>query len=826
MKEKYGPRVFIENDVENAALTWLERLGYGIFYGPDIGPGSGNQLRANYSSTILEEKLLSALAAINPHIPADVIDEVYRKVSASASPNIFEDNRIFHRMLVNGIDVEYTKSDGRITGDKVWLIDFDDPSKNSFNAINQFTVIENRQTRRPDIVIFVNGIPLVIIELKNPVKENSTTHHAYNQLQTYKREIPSLFRTNGFLVISDGTKARIGSLTANEERFMPWRTIDGVNIAPKGSPELETLLRGIFEHRVFLDLILNFTVFEEDGTKVIKKIAAYHQYHAVNQAVECTVNASSEEGDKRAGVIWHTQGSGKSLSMVFYARKIIQDQSMQNPTLVVLTDRNDLDNQLFSTFCLCEELLRQTPTQVKNRKNLIELLSVASGGVVFTTIQKFFPEKGRDYPLLSDRRNIVVIADEAHRSQYDFIDGFARHMRDGLPNASFIGFTGTPIELSDKDTYAVFGENIHTYDIHQAVEDGSTVTIYYESRLAKIELDKNERIHLEEKFQEVTENEEVEQREQLKSKWARLEALVGAEKRIHLIARDLIKHLEDRLEAMDGKGMMVCMSRRICVDLYDAIIKLRPNWHSENDEKGFAKVIMTGSASDPESFQPHIRNKKRCSLLARRAKEPTDSLKLIIVRDMWLTGFDSPSLHTMYIDKPMQGHGLMQAIARVNRVFKDKPGGLIVDYLGIASSLKKALAYYTDEARNQTGVPQSEAISVMMEKYETVKQLFHNFDYSLAIEGSSEEKLRRIPAAMEHILAQENGRERFINLSLDLSKAFALCAASDEARNIRDEVGFFQDIRHALSKSTMGAGKDLKDLNVSLQQLISRAITF
>ena len=817
--------VFTENVVEQAALAWFENLDYELIHGLDIAPGGDNQMRASYSDIILDERLRAALAAINPHIPTGVIDEVYRKVSASASPDLFEDNRLFHRMLVGGVDVEYTKPDGSITGDKVWLVDFDDISRNSFCAINQFTVVENRQNRRPDIVIFANGIPLAVVELKNAVNENTTNHHAYNQLQTYKREIPSLFRTNAVLVISDGIEARVGSLTANKERFMPWRTIDGVNIAPKGSAELETLLKGLFEKSVLLNLIQNFTVFEADGARLIKKIAAYHQYHAVNKAIECTVDASAEEGDKRAGVIWHTQGSGKSLSMAFYAGKIIQQKEMQNPTLVVLTDRNDLDDQLFGTFCLCEELLHQTPVQAKDRKHVRDLLSVASGGVVFTTIQKFAPEKGEAFPLLSDRRNIVVIADEAHRSQYDFIDGFARHMRDGLPNASFIGFTGTPIELSDKDTYAVFGENIHTYDIQQAVEDGATVRIYYESRLAKIELDEAERPHIEEEFQEVTEGEEVDRKEKLKSKWARLEALVGAEKRINLIAQDLVDHFECRLEAMDGKGMAVCMSRRICVDLYNAIIKLRPEWHSNDDEKGAVKVIMTGSASDPESFQPHVPNKAGRDLLARRAKDPSDPLKLVIVRDMWLTGFDAPSMHTMYIDKPMQGHGLMQAIARVNRVFKDQPGGLIVDYLGIADSLKKALANYTERDRDETGVPQGEAIAVMLEKYELVKQLFHDFDYSAAIDGNPQDRLRILLAAMEHILSQEKGRDRFMQLSLDLSKAFALCAASDEAKEIRDEVGFFQNIRSAFSKSTSGSGKGLEDLNTSLQQIVSRAVT-
>ncbi|MCY4184737.1 MAG: type I restriction endonuclease subunit R [Rhodobacteraceae bacterium] len=816
--------IFTEDIVEQAALAWFESLGYKLLHGPDIAPGGSIQLRTSYSEIILEEKLRSALTEINPHIPSDVIEEVYRKVSTSASPDLYEDNQIFHEMLVNGVAVEFTKPDGKITGDIVWLIDFKNPTHNNFYAIKQFTVVENQQNRRPDIVVCANGIPLAIVELKNAVNENTTNHHAYNQLQTYKKEIPSLFRTNAVLVISDGIEARVGSLTASKERFMPWRTIDGINIEPKGSAELETLLKGLFEKSVLLDLIQNFTVFEVDGTQIIKKVAAYHQYHAVNKAVECTVSASSEKGDKRSGVIWHTQGSGKSLSMAFFAGKIIQQEPMKNPTLVVITDRNDLDDQLFGTFCLCEKLLHQTPVQAKDRKHLSELLHVASGGVVFTTIQKFAPEKGEAYPHLSDRRNIVVIADEAHRSQYDFIDGFARHMRDGLPNASFIGFSGTPIEFSNKDTYAVFGDNIHTYDIQQAVEDGATVKIYYESRLAKIELDESVKPHLEEDFQEVTEGEEVERKEKLKSKWARLEALVGAEKRISLIAQDLVDHFEHRLEAMDGKCMAVCMSRRICVDFYNAIIKLRPEWHNLDDDKGIIKVVMTGSASDPEIFQPHIRNKTGRDLLARRAKDPSDPLKLVIVRDMWLTGFDAPSMHTMYIDKPMQGHGLMQAIARVNRVFKDKPGGLVVDYLGIADNLKKALEKYTDRNRSVTGVPQGEAIAVMLEKYEIVKQLFYKFDYTSVIGGTLEERLRVIPAAMEHILSQEKGRDRFMQASLDLTKAFALCAAAEEAKEIRDDVGFFQNIRSALLKSTTVGGNDLEDLNTSLQQLISKAV--
>jgi len=815
---------FSEDIVEQATLAWLESLDYELIQGTDIAPDSLNQERTSYSDVILEGRLLSSLKAINPKLSSEMLKDVCRKVISSRAPDLVEDNSLFHRMLVDGVDIEYTRDDGSIAGDKAYLIDFENIANNSFIAVNQFTIVENKRNRRPDIIIFVNGLPLAVIELKNAVNENTTLTHAYNQLQTYKKDIPSLFRTNCLLVISDGIEAKVGSLTANKERFMPWRTIDGKSIAPKGTAELEILLKGLFRHDVLLDLIRNFTVFEVDAEKIVKKIGAYHQYHAVNKAIECTIDASLPSGDKRAGVIWHTQGSGKSLSMAFYAGKIIQDKAMQNPTLIVLTDRNDLDDQLFGTFSSCKELLRQTPAQANDRKHLRELLVVASGGVIFTTIQKFSPAKGESYELLSDRRNIIVIADEAHRSQYDFIDGFARHMRDGLPNASFIGFTGTPIELSDKDTYAVFGDNIHTYDIQQAVEDGATVRLYYESRLAKIELNENERPRIDKDFEELTEREEVDLKEKLKSKWARLEALVGAENRINLIAADLVDHFERRRESMDGKGMIVCMSRRICVDLYAAIIKLRPDWHNDDETQGFIKVIMTGSASDPENFQPHVRNKKARDILAKRAKNPNDTLKLVIVRDMWLTGFDAPCMHTMYIDKPMQGHGLMQAIARVNRVFKDKPGGLIVDYLGIADKLRKALANYTEQDRGEIGVPQEEAIALMQEKYEIVQQLFYKFDYSSAINGTPQDRLSIIPAAMEHILSQEKGRERFMQITLDLSKAFSLCAASDEAKKIRDSVGFFQNIRSAFAKSTAGPGKDMDELNTALQQIVSRAV--
>ncbi|MGO8898251.1 MAG: type I restriction endonuclease subunit R, partial [Isosphaeraceae bacterium] len=622
-----------EETVEDAAFQWFDLLGYDILHGPEIAPGEPSAARSDFSEVILGHRLQEALARLNPSVPEPALDEALRKVTRTETPSLVENNRRFHRLLTDGVDVEYRRPDGSIAGDKVWLFDLAHPERNDWLAVNQFTVIENKHNRRADLVVFVNGIPLAVLELKNPGDENATVKGAFNQLQTYKKDIPSLFAFNEMMVISDGLDARVGTITADWERFMPWRTIDGLDVAPPHTPQLEVLLKGIFARERFLDLVRHFVVFEVDGPTIRKKLAGYHQYHAVNKAVDCTVRAASPQGDKRVGVIWHTQGSGKSLTMAFYAGKIIAHPAMANPTLVVLTDRNDLDNQLFGTFSACHELLRQAPAQAEDRDQVKELLKVASGGVIFTTIQKFLPEtKGGKYPKLSDRRNIIVVADEAHRSQYDFIDGFARHMRDALPNASFIGFTGTPIELTDKNTKAVFGDYIDVYDIQRAVEDGATVRIYYEGRLARIELDEAERPKLDEDFEEVTEGEELEKKEKLKSKWARLEALVGAEKRVKLVAEDLINHFEDRLAALDGKGMIVCMSRRICIELYDQVIKLRPQWHEEDDNRGTIKVIMTGSAADKLEWQQHIRNKPRREALAKRFKDPDDPLRLVIVR--------------------------------------------------------------------------------------------------------------------------------------------------------------------------------------------------
>ena len=815
-----------ESDIEEASLNWLADLGYTVLHGADIAPDTPNAERSIYNEVILTRRLRDAVAHLNPEIPADAQEEAIRKVLHSDSPALVQNNRSFHLMLVDGIEVEYRQSDGTIRGERVRLIDLDTPNNNDWLAVNQFTVVE-KSDRRPDIVLFINGLPLAVIELKNPTDEKATVLTAFRQIQTYKQEIPALFTYNEAIVISDGLEARIGSLTADTEWFLPWRTIEGEDEAPSTDLELEVLIRGAFEKRRFLNYLKHFIVFEEtDGGTIAKKIAGYHQFHAVKTAVDTTVQASRPEGEQQCGVVWHTQGSGKSLTMAFYAGSIIQHPQMENPTLVVITDMNDLDDQLFGTFARCQQLLRQTPVQAKNRKHLRELLKVASGGVVFTTVQKFFPEgEETRFPQLSDRRNIVLIADEAHRSQYGFIDGFARHIRDALPNASFIGFTGTPIELTDRNTIAVFGDYISIYDIQQAVQDGATVPIYYESRLAKIELDENEKPHIDPEFEEVTEAEETTQKERLKTKWAQLEALVGTEKRLGRIADDIIAHFEERLETIAGKGMIVGMSRRICVDLYNAIVKRRPEWHDDDDKKGEIKVVMTGSASDDVSWQPHIRNKARREAIAVRFKNPDDSLKLVIVRDMWLTGFDAPSLHTMYVDKPMRGHGLMQAIARVNRVYRDKPGGLIVDYIGLAYHLKQALQNYTKSGgKGNATLNKAEAVAVMLEKYEICCGLFHGFDWSRWITGNAEDRIRLLPSAQEHILAQKDGKERLLKVVTELSKAFALAVPHEKTTEIRDDVAFFQAVRKVLAKPSTAEETQAETTEQAVKQLVSKAV--
>ena len=819
---------FTESVVEEAALEWLQGLGYTVLHGPEIAYDAPAAERAdpNYGDVLLARRLKQSLTRLNPDLPAGAIDDALRKINHLDAPSLITSNHNFHRMLVDGINVEYTRTDGSIAGGQAKLLDFANPENNDWVAVNQFTVIDGQPNRRPDIIIFVNGFPLAVLELKNPVDEDATIWSAFKQLQTYKAQIPALFNYNVVLAISDGMEARIGSLSADEERFMPWRTIAGEELAPASLPQLQVALQGLFEKRRLLDFIRYFVVFEDEGGGILtKKIAGYHQFHAVNRAVESTIAATRAGGDKRAGVVWHTQGSGKSLTMAFYAGRLVLHPQLQNPTIVVLTDRNDLDDQLYGTFSRCHELLRQAPEQAVDREDLRARLSVSTGHVVFTTIQKFMPAQGDRHPVLSDRRNIVVIADEAHRSQYDFVDGFARNMRDALPHASFIGFTGTPIEKTDANTRAVFGDYISVYDIQRAVKDKATVPIYYESRLAKLELNESERPRIDVDFEEVTEGEEEARRSQLRTKWAALESLAGTEKRLGLIADDLVRHFEERLEVMDGKGMIVCMSRRIAVELYAAIRKLRPSWHSDDDNAGVLKVVMTGSASDGPEWQSHIRDKRRREALAKRFKDPRDAFKLVIVRDMWLTGFDVPPLHTQYIDKPMRSHALMQAIARVNRVYKDKPGGLIVDYLGIAHELKYALATYTESGgAGLTAIPQEEAVFVMREKYEVCRMLFHGFDWSKWVSASPTERLTVLPNAQEHILGQENGKQRLMQAVTELSKAFALAVPHEAALRIRDDVGFFQAVRAVLAKSAGQQQPPEYELDHAIRQIVSRAV--
>jgi type I restriction enzyme R subunit len=848
---------FTESVVEQAALAWLKSLGWTVKHGPDIAPGELAAERSDYAQVVLTERLRQALARLNPALPPEALDDALRKLTRPEGPTLEARNRALHRLLVDGVTVEYRRPDGSIAGAQARAIDFDDPENDDWLAVNQFTVSENKHTRRPDVVLFVNGLPLALVELKNAADENATIWSAFEQFQTYRVELPALFAFNALLMISDGTLARIGTLTAGREWFKPWRTISGEQLADPHLPELQVMLQGILAKRRLLGLIRDFIVFEDDGSGALaKKAAGYHQFHAVRVAVgetlravgwrthsvgegryEAGIKSGGEPDDRRIGVVWHTQGSGKSLTMAFYAGRIIREPAMGNPTVVVLTDRNDLDDQLFGTFSRCQDLLRQPPVQAESRADLRAKLSVAAGGVVFTTIQKFLPEtQGDRHPVLSERRNVVVIADEAHRSQYDFIDGFARHMRDALPNASFIGFTGTPIEKTDANTRAVFGDYISVYDIQRAVEDKATVPIYYESRLAKLDLDESEKPRIDPEFEEVTEGEEVERKEKLKSRWAQIEAIVGAEKRLALVARDLVEHFEERLSAMDGKAMVVCMSRRICMDLHDEIVKLRPDWFHTDDDAGRLKVVMTGNASEGPRVARHARNKARREALAKRFRNATDPLQMVVVRDMWLTGFDAPALHTMYVDKPMRGHGLMQAIARVNRVFRDKPGGLVVDYLGLAHELKAALATYTESGgTGKTAIDQQEAVAVMLEKHEVCCAMFdsfrapggerwHGFDRSRWMTGSPQERLSLLPGAQEHILAQEDGKNRLLRAVHELSQAFALAVPHEEALRIRDDVAFFQAVRASLAKRAPGEAKTDEELDHAVRQIVSRAV--
>lgn len=836
-----------ENEIEEIALSYLQNLGYSYILGTDISP-DGEHPERQYNEVVLVTRLRDAIDKLNPNISQDAKEDALKKVLRTESPSALINNETFHRYLTDGVDVEMRTESG-IRGEKIYIVDFQNPENNEFLAINQFTVVEGNQNKRPDIILFVNGLPLVVIELKNAVDENANLKSAFNQLQTYKQAIPSLFTYNSLLIISDGWDARCGTITSDYGRFMTWKTKDGQTTADHLQPQMEVMFHGMLNKHTLLDLIRQFIVFEKSDSKTLKKVAAYHQYYAVNKAVESTVTASGSNGDRRGGVIWHTQGSGKSLSMVFFSGKLIIEPRMENPTLVILTDRNDLDEQLHETFTNCQQLLRQEPQKAESRRELRQLLKVASGGIVFTTIQKFMPMPsdivqlenenvvnepsveyiGADIQALSERKNIVVIADEAHRSQYDFIDGFAKHLRDALPNATFIGFTGTPIETTDKNTQAVFGNYVDIYDIQQAVNDKATVPIFYESRLAKVHFAEDEKVTIDEQFEELTEGEELSNRQQMRAKWTRLEAIVGNPNRLQKIAEDLVYHFEQRNAVLDGKAMIVCMSRRICVDLYDAIIKIRPLWHSDDDDKGTIKVIMTGSSSDALNMQAHIRNKPRRKAIGDRLKNPNDPLKLVIVRDMWLTGFDAPCLHTLYVDKPMRGHNLMQAIARVNRVFTEgKEGGLVVDYLGIAQELKTALTDYT--ASGGEGKPtldQELAVAKMLELHEAIDYQLRHFDWRKFFTLTPEEKLKFIPVIVDYIFSQENGEQSFTENTKNLLKAFAISVPHERAMAIRDDVALFQAIKSRLVKISdrNEGGRTDEEMETAIKQIISEAIT-
>lgn len=822
-----------ESELEIATLEWLEEMDYEIVEGPDIAPDGDHAERESFHDVVLVDRLRVSLQKINPTLERKIIEEAIQKIIANASPNIVLNNQQFHKFVTDGIEIQTQGTDGYNPTVSVYVFDFENPKNNDFMAVNQFTVIEGQANKRPDIIVFVNGLPLVVIELKNATNEDVDITDAYNQLQTYKQAIPTLFRYNTFLIASDGINSRVGSLTANEERFMKWRTVDGDTVASPAEPQLEVMLKGMLEPSRLLDIVQNFILFQTDGVDTFKILAAYHQYHAVNKAVEKAKIATAQDGDHKIGVVWHTQGSGKSLSMVFYAGKLIK--AMNNPTLVVLTDRNDLDDQLYKTFSMSKDILRQTPSQAESRDSLRELLSVESGGIVFTTLQKFAPdEETGEMPCLTDRTNVIVMADEAHRSQYGFSAtvtkdntkyGFAKYVRDALPNASFIGFTGTPVEASDKNTPAVFGDYIDVYDMSQAVEDGATVKIFYESRVIPLELP--EGLSIDDDYEDITEAQETSVKEKLKSKWSRLEAIAGAGSRVEKMAQDIVHHYEERQQAMFGKSMIVVMSRRIAIDLYKEIIILRPDWHSDDDDKGVIKIVMTGSSSDPAEWQPFIGNKKRREFLARRMKDNDDPLKIVIVRDMWLTGFDVPAMNTMYIDKPMKGHNLMQAIARVNRVFKDKPGGLVVDYIGIADNLKEALKQYTDSDRKTAGVDTSLAVDLMLEKHQLVLEMLHGHNYSGYKSEKSSQRIKAIVNTMDYVIGLgEDEKKRFLNTVTELSKAYALCATTPEAEELNDEIGFFKAVKASIVK-TIGDGskkKTASQMDAQINQLISKSV--
>ncbi len=858
---------FCESHLEEATLEWFEELGYEIVFAPDIAPDGEYPEREDYGHVILVERLKEALIRINSKMPSVAIEDALRQISIPQSPSLIMNNKAFQKMITDGIDVQVKQSDASYRTEKVYIFDFEKPLNNEFMVANQFTIVEHGIEKRPDVLVFINGVPLVVIELKSASDENVDITDAYNQLQTYKMTIPSLFTYNSFMITSDGVNARAGTLTSDEDRFMAWRTIDGENVAPLSIPQLEVLIKGMFQRDRFLDIIKHFMLFQSDGKDTIKILAGYHQYHAVNKAVDSTERATLEAGDRRIGVIWHTQGSGKSLSMVFYAAKLVINKELENPTIVVITDRNDLDDQLFGTFLKSKDILRSIPVQANDRGHLRELLNNrTSGGIIFTTIHKFAPiandvkdseefhsaldkvaEGSADYGkdvMLTNRKNVIVIADEAHRSQYgfgadivkgeneaDIKYGYAKYMRDSLPNASYIGFTGTPVELKDKNTRAVFGDYIDVYDMTRSVEDGTTVKIFYESRIARLELPEDMKSIIDMEYEEITEYQEYSQKEKLKSKWARLEAIVGANERIKLIAKDIIEHFEKREQSQEnegGKGMIVAMSRRIAIDLYKEIVALRPEWYSDDLMAGKIKVVMTGASSDPADWQKFIGTKANRENLAKRMKDKNDELQLVIVRDMWLTGFDVPSMHTMYIDKPMSGHNLMQAIARVNRVFKEKQGGLIVDYIGIAENLKEALSQYTESDKKTTGVDTDVASKVLLEKYDLIKELLHGHDYSKFFIGKPSEKMQVIAETMDYIIGlREDRKKDYIKLVTEMARSYSLCATTDIAERLNIEIGFHKAVKASLVKmiSDDNNKKTTTQLDGELNQLISKSIS-
>lgn len=825
-----------EDQLEQEALGWLADLGYAHLYGPDIAFDGPNPERKDYREVLLTQRLSNAIDRLNPGIPLPARQDALQQVMSLGIPSQLSANRRFHQLLVTGVPVQYNK-DGDTRGDFVRLLDWRDASRNEWLAVNQFSIKGPHHTRRPDIILFINGLPLVLLELKNPADEAADIWKAYDQIQTYKEQIPDVFQYNELLVISDGTEARFGSLSSNSERFMQWRTIDGVSLDPLGQfNELETLIRGLCAPAYLLDYLRYFVLFEDDGT-LIKKVAGYHQYHAVLAAIRQTVVASRPQGTHKGGVVWHTQGSGKSITMTCFAAVVMQETAMENPTIVVITDRNDLDGQLFGVFSLAQDLLREQPVQANTRQDLrAKLGNRPSGGIVFATIQKFMPGEDEDtFPILSDRHNIVVIADEAHRSQYGFgaalkgkpgqekyQAGYAQHLRDALPNATFVAFTGTPVSADDRDTRAVFGDYIHVYDMQQAKEDGATVAIYFESRLAKLALKEAELPQIDAEVDELTEDEEESQQAKLKSRWAALERVVGAEPRIQAVAADLVAHYEERCKAQTGKAMIVAMSRDICVHLYNEIVRLRPDWHDTDPEKGTIKIVMTGSASDKELLRPHIYSGQTKKRLEKRFKNPDDPLRLVIVRDMWLTGFDAPCVHTLYVDKPMKSHNLMQAIARVNRVFKDKQGGLVVDYIGIANELQSALKEYTaSQGRGRPTVDAHEAYAVLEEKLDILRGMLHGFDYSGFIMGGH----KALAGAANHVLGLEDGKKRFADTALAMSKAFSLCCTLDEAKAVREEVAFMQGVKVLLTKRDISQQKKTdEERELAIRQIIGSAV--